>query len=799
MKFCFKIHFHSFCRYAQALHDAERAISLRFDWFRPWARKGAALLGLGKFEEAEAAYQCALQRAIEEDPQSSAIPSIKDGLRECQRAQKKSKQQSSKAVHVPSTAASSTLLRHQPIAMVPQSTPAAAEEPSSSQSNMMKTLLSSLEKPPQEIPSPVSVDPGYRSGDRSDVSANASTSGTGINMPTMSADEMFAAVQGQYNKVIDEVERLKQLMDSLQAQLLRHKAASSVEAEVVEAENPMPHMPTQPLETEPTEFFTESFQNQDDIMKVEEMAVEEDEAGHTSYEEIAKNISEAPRSVSRTSASEVSTLDGAIEDIEPEPAIIQKISSTEVEPESSPIAAEEVEEEILSRRDTAAATAGASTDHDAESSDHESRGAYSESDHDSKSSGTIDDDEGGSVTGYFSEGSELSDELNWMAGVEAARRSLGIEKQQSGFIAPPMTRSRSTRAHIQTEGEASQLYRESIDLEEDISRTSLSGGQSSATPPGMSRLDLGSLQSILLAAAAKSRRKDPNGVIRVACKVCGSTECPQYQNASAVSRILGRQGAVGGMEVPLSGSGIELLAHQAQHARLCATCGCDCGDHETEGEAAAREAAAQRAHQRRERLLRQQHEEFLRNQPQREKRIAASVKRREAAESAGEMLQCTDCDVLTQAKRGTCGECKSCPGFKIYFATTDANDPEVMFYCSVCGCRAESHPIDSEWQKKEEARKEGEAAAAAAAARARQSYSQQSVTVQRREEAEAYAVLGLHYGADSKAVTRAFKRLALKLHPDKAQTSSSDPAAAEGVHAAFVKVTQAYRLLSGLK
>ena len=151
---------------------------------------------------------------------------------------------------------------------------------------------------------------------------------------------------------------------------------------------------------------------------------------------------------------------------------------------------------------------------------------------------------------------------------------------------------------------------------------------------------------------------------------------------------------------------------------------------------------------------------------------------------------------MTQAKRGICSECKSCPGFRIYFSTTDANDPEVMFYCSVCGCRAESHPVDSEWQQQEERRKKAEAAAAAAAARARQAYST-ATTTHRREEAEAYAVLGLHYGADSKAVTRAYKRLALKLHPDKLAQSNNDPEAASEAHSAFVKITQAYRLLNG--
>ena len=130
-----------------------------------------------------------------------------------------------------------------------------------------------------------------------------------------------------------------------------------------------------------------------------------------------------------------------------------------------------------------------------------------------------------------------------------------------------------------------------------------------------------------------------------------------------------------------------------------------------------------------------------------------------------------------------------------------------------CGCTADSHPIDSSWEQKETARREAEnAAAARAAARARHSFHSQAAAADaRKEEAAAYAALGLHYGADAKAVTRAYKRLALKLHPDKvnvARRSSGegdekdaeqDAEAEAEAHAAFVKVTQAYKFLSELK
>lgn len=49
------------------------------------------------------------------------------------------------------------------------------------------------------------------------------------------------------------------------------------------------------------------------------------------------------------------------------------------------------------------------------------------------------------------------------------------------------------------------------------------------------------------------------------------------------------------------------------------------------------------------------------------RRVAAAAARRAAAEEAGELLQTSDCDVLTQSRRGPCGACKECSGFCLLF------------------------------------------------------------------------------------------------------------------------------------
>lgn len=37
-----------------------------------------------------------------------------------------------------------------------------------------------------------------------------------------------------------------------------------------------------------------------------------------------------------------------------------------------------------------------------------------------------------------------------------------------------------------------------------------------------------------------------------------------------------------------------------------------------------------------------------------------------------------------------------CPAFEIWYREADASNPDVMFFCSRCGCSAESHPIDTQ-------------------------------------------------------------------------------------------------------
>jgi hypothetical protein len=283
----------------------------------------------------------------------------------------------------------------------------------------------------------------------------------------------------------------------------------------------------------------------------------------------------------------------------------------------------------------------------------------------------------------------------------------------------------------------------------------------------------------MAAAAARRRRVDPGGTPRVACKQCGPNACAQYAAAPGE------------------------LASKMQRARACSQCGCDCEAHETEGEAATRQARQRRAAQRQDRLRQEQEDgaaarEAAPSAPnaashgdtQRAQRVAAAAVRRAAVEASGDALQESDCDVLTQSKRGPCSACgPACPGFRLLYRAADANDPDVMFFCSLCGCRAEAHAVDGAWRREEAARQAAEAAAARRAAAARQA-SAAALVAARREEAEAFGELGLPFGADGRAVGRAYRRLALRVHPDKQQGSGGE------AEERWLRVAQAYRLLS---
>lgn len=58
----------------------------------------------------------------------------------------------------------------------------------------------------------------------------------------------------------------------------------------------------------------------------------------------------------------------------------------------------------------------------------------------------------------------------------------------------------------------------------------------------------------------------------------------------------------------------------------------------------------------------------------------------------GEITKCIGC--TKQAVRSGCQGCSTCEGFEIWFWAADANDPNVMLFCSQCGCATDKHSMD---------------------------------------------------------------------------------------------------------
>jgi len=764
--------------HAQALYDAEHAASLRPDWFRPWARKGAALVGLHKPEQALKAYKEALHCAKNDHSvNETTISGIQTALRDVEKKiHSVSDMKKSIAITAPIPLKMGNINDKREI--LNPKTPAHTEQ--------IKTELSSSfpNGCDGRRPSAASTQSRDREeNEKSGISSNPSLDksvDTLINVASPPSSyvltgqlKMFAEVEVQYMKVVKQVERLKVVMDKLHQQLLLH-----------DTNNLQPQM-------------------------------------HQEMITIDTGI-ESDRGTRRGCTRSQGTEDGDIRDIDSNHEEEEDLSIP-----SSPLLKRKVNAKIDTEENYEDGVRGRVDEHEQQSprQEHQDRLVDQESNLDNSSSEN-----------------EFDVEFEWLDTVQAARKQLlGVdETNEYGFVPPPPRpfsssfASLSSRRQPKNTAQPAKEATTSPNIGTFDTTTTTTNINISKNDSDTSKVDLGSLQSLLALSAAQQSRKDPFGTERYACKTCGPGTCVQYYANTSTNRV-DRQQMYAQKEHHFEAS---QQLHQSRHCSRCGcdctgheteeeatareiAAGCDCTGHETEEEATAREIAAQQAKERKERIKKQREEREQQRQrhhqpppspeTQRMKRVVTAAARKAASEEAGEPLQCTDCDIITQSKRGTCISCKACSGFKIYYKSTDANNPEVMLFCSVCGCASDSHPVDSSWEQQESARREAEnAAGARAAARARHSFNAQAAAsaAAQKEEADAYAALGLRYGADATAVTRAYKRLALKLHPDKVNIARRNSGQGQGdqggeteaaAHAAFVKVTQAYKLLSNLK
>ncbi|KAK9809850.1 hypothetical protein WJX72_000340 [[Myrmecia] bisecta] len=335
-------------------------------------------------------------------------------------------------------------------------------------------------------------------------------------------------------------------------------------------------------------------------------------------------------------------------------------------------------------------------------------------------------------------------------------------------------------------------------------------------PAANATVDLNSIQHLMTSLSSPTLPRDPYGQVRRACKRCPTGDCPQYQPAGDAAHA----GVAGDIHSTQQQQAQQPWIERPSQAwpnlsPFCAACGCHCAHHETPAEALDREeqerAAAERERQKRaqqelaaarraQRAARQAAEAELAAKKARTERVEAACQRQHDADASGDFLETSHCDGLSQTRRGRCLACPACQQFVILFRACDANDPNVMLFCSGCGCPADAHVVDQAWKQREEAKRWQEQAAAAQRAQRAQHALHQDGAAQRKE-AEAFRALGVRPSASAREVRQAYLQLALKCHPDKAakranKASGAGKSMMKGDEVAFHRITRAYELLS---
>ena len=184
-------------------------------------------------------------------------------------------------------------------------------------------------------------------------------------------------------------------------------------------------------------------------------------------------------------------------------------------------------------------------------------------------------------------------------------------------------------------------------------------------------------------------------------------------------------------------------------------------------------------------------------------------------------------DSIAQAERGGCAKCgpKVCDKvrsphthprtsrvyrydclisqFTVIHTCADTHDPEVMAYCSICGCKYDSHPTTARWRQEKEAgeradRARYERVRAAQDAQDAARFEESAMEANNKWETKMYAALGIdspRNGISRKELDRAYRKCALRWHPDKFHGNASDGEKREATRR-FVEAADAYRRLT---
>jgi len=269
---------------------------------------------------------------------------------------------------------------------------------------------------------------------------------------------------------------------------------------------------------------------------------------------------------------------------------------------------------------------------------------------------------------------------------------------------------------------------------------------------------------------------DDEGVVRGPCKGCD--ECSSFAKLSTWKRP-----PLPNVESRMDKASFQMLYNSlllAADGERCARCGCESTTHATQKELA--------------RIL-------LRERMEKDKKENEANARRHRARIAAERVQeaidrnesiCeTTFDAIQGAERLGCTACAECSGFKLIFPQSEANNPEHMVHCSVCGCHYLEHSICEKWAEEQEASRR---------AYERRANEERARRMERRDRGmhdhdAHYKTLGVDTHASDREIAKAYRRAALEWHPDKhAHKSENERKVATKM---FIRINEAFKAIGG--
>ncbi|UPR03649.1 TPR repeat domain-containing protein [Chloropicon primus] len=259
-------------------------------------------------------------------------------------------------------------------------------------------------------------------------------------------------------------------------------------------------------------------------------------------------------------------------------------------------------------------------------------------------------------------------------------------------------------------------------------------------------LDITNIAQNMKTVSQRSLQRDWFGVVRGACKICeegGERACesfkPSFQGCQTPQRLFER--AVKEKDSDLMEFALKWNTFPA--GKFCATCGYACELHETEEEFAKRLRIDAIVKRKQEDILKSKESEMRERENECQKRVKEAVLRQKEADANGEYIRETSLDFITQVRRGRCLKNSDCPGFKVIYRESDALNPEIMLYCSLCGHPSSEHPVDADWVDEQKRKRERESAQQARSAPRFRSVPRRTYDGQSEAKRSARRLLGL--------------------------------------------------------